>query len=312
MSRLKKVFVFAEKNSALEELAAGARQLGDLVAAIVVGSKEEAEGIANIVDRVYWLGALDAVDLLEDFTPTIANLLQAEKPELLLARATQRSKVIAGRLAAMIGASVMTDMIDLSVDGGAVKGRRRVYGGAAECTERPLSEISIATVGAGVFEASKETENRQGTVIPVEIVHGEKRIKRIEIRQRVGESVNLGAAKRVVAVGRGIEKQDNLVSVQELARLLGSELGCTRPVAEGEKWLARERYIGVSGVMLKPDLYLALGLSGQIQHMVGVNQARVTLAVNKDKNAPIFKQVDYGIVGDVQKIVPALIEKFKD
>ncbi len=312
MNMLKKVFVFAEKNSALPELSAGGRQLGEFAAAIVVGSKAEADEAAKIVDQVFWLGELDSSVMLEELTPTIARLLQADVPELLLIRATQRGKVIAGRLAAILRTSVMTDIMVLSPESDGIKGVRRVFGGAAERSETALSRTTIATVGTGVFEAGKEQGNRQGTVTQVETVQTEQKMKRIETRKRIGESVNLSAAKRVVAVGRGIEKQENIGLVQELAGLLEAELGCTRPVAEGEKWLARERYIGVSGVMLKPDLYLALGLSGQIQHMVGVNQARVTLAVNKDKNAPIFKQVDYGIVGDLQKVVPALIAKFKD
>lgn len=311
MNMLKKVFVFAEKTSALAELTAGGRQIGDFVAAIVAGSKAEADFAAKIADQVFWLGELDPTEMLEDFTPTIARLLQAEVPELLLIGTSHRGKVIAGRLAAISGTSVMTDIMFLSPESDGIKGKRRVFGGAAERSEIAVGRTAIVTVGTGVFEAAKEPGNRQGTVTQVENVNPEKKMKRIEIRKRVGESVNLSAAKRVIAVGRGIEKRENIGPVQELAGLLEAELGCTRPVAEGEKWLARERYIGVSGVMLKPDLYLALGLSGQIQHMVGVNQARVTLAVNKDKNSPIFKQVDYGIVGDVQKVLPALLAKFK-
>lgn len=312
MSLLKKVFIFSEKLSALAELAAGGRQLGEFVAAIVAGPRAEAEAAAKVADQVFWLGEQDASGLLEDFTPAIACLLQAEKPELLLIRATQRGRVIAGRLAAITGTSVMTDILALSAQADGIAGVRRIFGGAAERSETGVAGTVIATVGAGVFEAAKEDEPRPGVITPVEPVNHETKMKRLETRPRAGESVNLSAAKRVVAIGRGIEKQENIKQVQELAALLEAELGCTRPVAEGEKWLARERYIGVSGVMLKPDLYLALGLSGQIQHMVGVNQARVTLAVNKDKNAPIFKQVDYGIVGDLQKVVPVLIAKLAE
>jgi electron transfer flavoprotein alpha subunit len=97
----------------------------------------------------------------------------------------------------------------------------------------------------------------------------------------------------------------------DLGAALGAELGCSRPIAETEKWMERERYIGVSGVMLKPEIYLALGISGQIQHMVGALGSQTILAVNKDKNAPIFQYVDYGIVGDLNKVVPALINAFK-
>lgn len=88
-------------------------------------------------------------------------------------------------------------------------------------------------------------------------------------------------------------------------------MGCSRPIAEGEKWMSKERYIGVSGVFLKPNLYISLGISGQIQHMVGVNQAKTLVAVNKDKNAPVFKQVDIGLVADLYKVLPLIVEKMK-
>lgn len=109
-------------------------------------------------------------------------------------------------------------------------------------------------------------------------------------------------------IGRGLAKQEDLEMVYAFAAKLGAEVGCSRPIAQGENWMAISRYIGVSGVMLKPDIYVALGISGQVQHTVGVRDAKIIIAVNKDKNAPIFKQCDYGIVGDIYKVVPALTE----
>ena len=96
--------------------------------------------------------------------------------------------------------------------------------------------------------------------------------------------------------------------MEALAQKMGAELACSRPIAEGEKWMPKNRYPGVSGVVVKPEVYVACGISGQVQHMVGVNEARVIIAVNKDKNAPIFKHCDYGIVGDLNKVVPALTQ----
>ena len=121
--------------------------------------------------------------------------------------------------------------------------------------------------------------------------------------------MDLSKAKRVVGVGRGLAAQDDLKMVHELAAVLNAEVGCSRPIAEGENWMERERYIGVSGVLLKSDLYLTLGISGQIQHMVGGNGAKVIVAINKDKNAPNFNYADYGLVGDIYKVVPALISQ---
>ena len=122
------------------------------------------------------------------------------------------------------------------------------------------------------------------------------------------ERVNRTAAKRIVGVGRGVGAEEKIAALEELAEKIGAEMACSRPIAEGEKWMPKNRYLGVSGVVVKPDVYVACGISGQVQHMVGVNEARVIVAVNKDKNAPIFKHCDYGIVGDLNKVIPALTE----
>ncbi|MEG0324382.1 MAG: FAD-binding protein, partial [Raoultibacter sp.] len=135
--------------------------------------------------------------------------------------------------------------------------------------------------------------------------------KLVERKPRTVEAVNLTAARRVVSVGRGIQNKEDLALIDSLAAVLEAEVGCTRPIAEGQDWMSRERYIGVSGVMLKPDLFVTVGVSGQVQHMVGAAGAKTIIAINKDKNAPVFKQVDYGIVGDLYEVVPKIVETMK-
>lgn len=121
--------------------------------------------------------------------------------------------------------------------------------------------------------------------------------------------MELDKARLVVSVGRGIGSQENIAIAKTLADAIGAEIACSRPVAENEKWMEHERYVGISNLMLKPELYLAVGISGQIQHMVGANGAQTIVAINKDKNAPIFQFADYGIVGDLFKILPALTQQ---
>ena len=118
--------------------------------------------------------------------------------------------------------------------------------------------------------------------------------------------VDLAAAGVVVAGGRGFAEEADLQLMRDVAAKLGGECGCSRPLAEGVDWMPREAYIGVSGMMLAPKVYLGIGISGQMQHMVGVNRAGTMFAVNKDKNAPIFKQCDYGLVGDLKDVLPRL------
>ncbi|WP_019849637.1 electron transfer flavoprotein subunit alpha/FixB family protein [Desulfitobacterium sp. PCE1] len=312
MSILKKVWILAEKQIGLGQLCAGGRQLGEEVSAILWGEKEEADKAIQMgADKVYWLGTLRLETLREDYVETILKLLQEEKPDALLVQPTKRGKLIAGRLAAGLETSALVDAVEILTDGNKVQIQHMVYGGAAFRTERIQPQTAIITVGTGVFTPLAEDAGRQGSIIKVEFSEPAAKIKLLEKKSKASSEVNLNAAKRVVGIGRGLAQQEDLKMVEELAGLMEAEVGCSRPVAEGMNWLPKERYIGVSGAMLKPDLYLALGISGQVQHMVGVNQAKAIVAINKDKAAPIFSQADYGIVGDFYKILPSLIEKFK-
>jgi electron transfer flavoprotein alpha subunit len=162
-------------------------------------------------------------------------------------------------------------------------------------------------VSAGAYEAVDT--GKTGNAVDVPYIAPALQIKCLERKVKAGERVNLHAAKRIVAVGRGFEAQEDLQLAEKLAAAIGGEVACTRPIAEEEKWMDKSRYIGVSGLMLKPDLYVGIGISGQVQHMVGVSPARTIIAINSDKNAIIFKQCDYGIVGDLKEVLPALIAK---
>lgn len=312
MSLVKNVWIFAEKNNALAELCAGGRQLGESVTAIVLGSEDEAKQTVSWgADKVYWLGMTSSSTMMEDYTETIAGLIKKEQPNLLLVQPSKRTKLMTGRLAAGLATSTLTDAMEINDDNGNIVVKHMVYGGAAFQTDKATATTAIVTVGTGTFSALPEDATRQGTVVAVDYVEPSKKIKLLKKVSKSGATVNLSAAKRVVGIGRGIANQEDINMVKELAGLIGAEIGCTRPIAEGVNWLPTETYIGVSGVMLKPEFYLALGISGQVQHTVGINQAKTIVAINKDKAAPIFKQADYGIVGDLYKVVPALIDKFK-
>jgi electron transfer flavoprotein alpha subunit len=301
-----RIMVFAERDKTYAELCSGGRQLGSQVEAIRIGTQDQVrEETKSQVDKV-WLIPAQSEAMLEDYTETIAKLLSKEIPNLLLVEPTKRCKLIAGRLAAMIGASVMTDVAELNKDGEA---SHLVYGGAAVRREKAVTTTAIATVGAGVFEAMDSTP-RKGEIATLDFVEPANRIKVIGKELKPKVSVDLPLAKRVVGVGRGMAQASDLAMVRQLAEVIGGEVGCTRPIAEGEKWMPKETYIGVSGVMLAPEVYIALGISGQVQHTVGINRSKVVIAVNKEKSAPIFQQADYGIVGDLYKVVPALIKHF--
>ncbi|NLI92366.1 MAG: electron transfer flavoprotein subunit alpha [Peptococcaceae bacterium] len=298
-----KVFVFAENQKALLELCCGARQIGERIEAIVINSQDDKD--TEVADKVWSIPQQDNA-MLEDYTETIAALLEREKPDLLIFEPTKRCKLIAGRLAAMAGTSVMTDLIELTKEG---EGSHLVYGGAAIRKEKLNTSLAIATIGPGVLQGSKETGKGEIELFP--FVEPIRKIKVLNKEQKPKLSVNLPSAKRVIGVGRGIAKEEDLGMIRQLADVINAEVGCSRPIAEAERWMPKETYIGVSGLMLAPEVYMAIGISGQVQHTVGMNRSKVVIAINKDKNAPIFGQADYGIVGDLYKVVPALLDQLK-
>jgi electron transfer flavoprotein alpha subunit len=309
---LNNVWIIADDQSALGQLCAGGRQFGDRVSVVLFGAKNQAEdAIASGADQVYLFGQPGDTVMIEVYSKSIAELLHAEKANLVMVYSSVRGKLMAGRIASHLATSTFSNISELTVEDGGIIVKHLVYGGAAIRTEKALSDTVVVTVGAGLFEATPKDATRQGKVIEVNPDVDDAGIRLLATRPKQGELVNLSAAKRVVGVGRGFTAKEDLKMAEDLAALIGAEMACSRPIAEGEKWMSRERYVGVSGVFLKPGIYVSLGISGQIQHMVGVNRAKTLVAINKDKNAPIFKQVDIGLVGDLYNVLPQIIAKMK-
>ena len=280
MSKIQTVWVYADAAERYADLIAGARRFGAVVNAVVPCESCAAELRACGPAAVYNLGLAEG-EAIENYAETIASLAQGEG-NLFLFDATRRSKALAAGVAAKRGAGLVNDALSLE---------------AAD---------AVVTVGAGVFEPEPADASADIPVIAVEKVAPAAAIVVKERRAKAAASVDLTKAKRVIGIGRGIAKQEDIAMIEAFAKAIGAEIGCSRPIAEGEHWMERERYIGVSGTQLKADIYIALGISGQIQHMVGAADCGVILAVNKDKNAPIFKDADAGIVGDLYKNVPEL------
>ncbi len=310
------VWIYSEKPALLAELINGARllaeELGGSTAVAVIGPRVEAEEIISLgADKVFWLGEKKDDSLVEDYIPTLVKLLEEHKPAALLVGATKRGKAVAGRVAANLGVSAITDAKEFMIEDGKLSVRHMIFGGGAMRFEKSLSETMLVTVGLGMYEVPVADAGRKGEIVEVPFVEPAWRVKFSERREKKVTSVNLAAAKRVVCPGRGVGKQEDMAMISELAKELEAEIGCTRPLAEGLDWLPRETYIGVSGAFIKPELYIGIGVSGQVQHTIGVTDSRVIVAINKDKNASIFKQADYGIVGDLYAVVPALIKVLK-
>lgn len=299
---LNNVFVIASKLSSSFALGTAAAQYGENVTLVYAG---ERDGAVN-ADKAYYLGSLEDNTFIS-YIPEIVRLVKENKPELVLVELTKNGRLAAAHIAVALGTGVLTDVSELCADGGKITGKRMVYGGSAIKTE---------TIAApAVVCMSAQTEKDAQPVPAGEVIdlspEGCCGVKFAGKTCRVVQAVNLNAAARVVGVGRGFASEESLSIARDFAAAFEAEIGCTRPIAEEERWLPAERYIGVSGVMIKPAVYVAAGISGQVQHTVGVNEAGLIVAINKDEHAPIFSNCDYGIIGDVAEVLPLLTEKLK-
>ncbi|HBQ27383.1 MAG TPA: electron transfer flavoprotein subunit alpha [Syntrophomonas sp.] len=296
-----RIMVLAETQKALTELCAGASRISPQVEAVLIGDQ-----LKVVADTLWQIPAQENA-MLEDYTESIAALIEQEKPELIVVEPTKRYKLIAGRIAAMLGITVITDVLELEQD---LVAKRMVYGGTAIRTEKAASGYTMVMVGSGVLKTESVPEITVREEKPVPFIEPKIRLKRIAREEKEKVTIDLPGAKVVLGIGRGIAEHKDLEMVKQLALAVKGEIGCTRPIAEAEKWMPKETYLGVSGVIIAPEIYIAIGISGQIQHTVGINRSKTVVSINKEKSAPIFKQSDYGIVGDLYKVVPALIKHF--
>lgn len=303
--KFKKAFVFSADADTALALCSGAAALADSCTTAVLGERQLADRLADGADKVFWLGERAEGAITESYCGALEELIRSEAAQLVLLGTGKRDRCIAAKLAVRLDAAVFTDAseVSLSEDGLCVK--RKIYGGAAEATVRSGSAVTILSVSAGIFP---DGGKRQGEVIEKPAQPDDCGITLVSTAAKQEETADLTAAKRIVSVGRGLGGAENLPAVEALAAKLGAELGCTRPIAEEDKLLAKSRYIGVSGATVRPDVYIACGISGQIQHTVGADSSRLIIAINKDAKAPIMQNCDYGIVGDMHKIIPLLTQ----
>lgn len=289
-----KALVIAERADAARELAAGARTMADEVVLVSFG-----DAPAAVADKVAKVSVPEG-SVLDDAADTVIAVLDAEQPNVVLVEPTRHMKTIAGRLAAHAGAAVITDVMEFAADGA----KSLYFGGVAERVQKAAGDVAIYTVSAGAFEGAEASG--ANAVEDVAWVAPANPVKLVSSKPIEKSGVDLGKADVVVAAGRGFAEESELDLARALCEKLGAGLGCSRPLTEGVDWLPTETYVGVSGLMLSPKVYVACGISGQMQHMVGCNRAGTMFAINKDKNAPVFKQCDFGLVGDIKDVLPAL------
>ena len=283
-----------------------ARALGGEVTAAVVGPRAVADTIAaGGVDKVLWFGEPGQAPV-EAFASAVADAVEAS-PGTVLGASRPGDRVLLGAVAARLQAAVLTEASSVSADGDALVVTRTIFGGIAVETVVVAGPVALVLDGGPVPAAAAA-----GSAAPVtEVAAIPLGMTVVETNASAFDEVDLGAADRVVGIGRGLKAQGDLAMIEALAGASKAEVGCSRPVAEGLNWLGKDRYIGVSGQHIAPDVYFAIGISGQLQHMVGVRGATTIVAINSDQNALVFEDADYCLVGDLYQIVPALTKALR-
>lgn len=321
----KPVWVIAEQKgngvtSVSYQIIGKARKLADQVNApvevILLGNDTAClarQLIAAGADRVY-LGDAPELALYQSdlFTQIIAELALNHQPEIMLLASTPMGRELAPLIAGKLKTGLTAHCIDLVLDENSILQQKiPAYGGMLTiiCPEK---RPQMATVAKGVFPSPEPDENRQGEVFPVTLpLVVPTRLKTLEVVCEEPKGVPLESASIVVAGGAGAGGAEGWAEVLELAATLGAAVGSTRPAVD-EGWTELETMIGQSGRMCSPECYIGIGLSGELQHMVGISGSGFRAAVNSDPRSPIFEQVDFGVVDDCRQFVPALIEKLKE
>ncbi|HYA96470.1 MAG TPA: electron transfer flavoprotein subunit alpha/FixB family protein [Methylomirabilota bacterium] len=306
-------------NTSFETLAAAqtiARETSSSVVAAVAG-----KGIAALAGELAGKNVAEVLliehDLLEPYTAdgfcvALKQVVESAKPDLVLLPHTYQVRDFAPKLAASLGKGMIGDCIGVRNDAGKLVFVRQMFQGktAADVVFQGAAPW-FASFQSGAFRADLVAPHPSGQApvnkAGISLSPGQIRTKPLELFREAKQAVDLTQAPIIVAIGRGIKAPENIAQAEALAKALGGEIAASRPICD-EGWLPMERQIGSSGQTVAPKLYLALGISGAIQHVVGMKGSRTVVAINKDQNAPIFEIADYGVVGDIFEIMPALTE----
>jgi electron transfer flavoprotein alpha subunit len=317
MGQPKGVWVFSEnKNLTLELLGKGnelADKLQTELSAVLLG-----QNVENQADELIGFGAEEVYMVnsplfkemrAEPYISALTSLAKQHEPDILLIGSTKMGKEIASRVATRLETGCVPDCTHLSIDKtGRLLMGRMVYGGNAVATHFSRVKPQMATVPPRTFE-KLEYKERKGEILKVDVELEQPKTKIVEVKEIEAAKVKIEEANVVIAGGRGLGKKEDFRLLDELAEILGGQVAYTRPLCEDRKWFTD--WVGLSGHKVKPALYIGCGVSGVIQHVAGIRDSKILVAINMDPEAPIFEVTDYIVVGDLYEIVPALSAALK-
>ncbi|WP_124054223.1 electron transfer flavoprotein subunit alpha/FixB family protein [Arcanobacterium ihumii] len=272
-----------------------AKEIGGNVNVLVAGDAQISG--ADHVIRV----PISANVPVEAYAGAISEILahDVEEGDVVLCVNSATGRVLAGAIAATLDAPVLTGVKEISA-GSATRLR---FGGIVK------EEVAFSSGVVAVIDGTGEAGSDGANAVDKSVEPYSATVSSVDASE--GKKVNLASARRIVAAGRGFAKEEDLDIARDLAQALEAELGCSRPLAEGAGWLDRDAYVGISGQHVSPDIYVAIGISGQIQHTAGMVDSKTVIAINNDDKAVIFEKADYGIVGDLYTVLPELTQALK-
>jgi electron transfer flavoprotein alpha subunit len=322
----KGIWVFAEvkdgnvRKIGFELLSQGrkmADKLGEELVAVILGSGVEGltGRLAEYADKVYWADDPALAQYTTDaYATVLTNLLQEHQPSIFLCGATVMGKDLSPRVATRLQTGLATDCTALGLgDNGLLVAKRPVYAGKAYIeVVCPTARPQMASVRPNVLEMLPVDGAKKGQVVKVDakLEAGSLRTAVVEVVKAAGAKVDLTEANIIVSGGRGMKGPENFKILEELAAVLRATVGASRAAVDSG-WREHGDQVGQTGKVVTPNLYIACGISGAIQHLAGMGSSKIIVAINKDPDAPIFQKADYGIVEDLFKVVPVLTEEFK-
>jgi len=285
------------------------------VTAVIIGKAEERlakEYISFGADKVFIAETSQESFKAEEYADILATVVKEIGAETIFIGSDKNGKELSARLGGKLNAGCVVDSNNIYIKNNKLIAERVVYSGNAIATEQFNTTPAIVTVPSKAFDPLKKDDGRKGEITTKKIEGKTSASKIVKVQEMKTEGANVEDAEIIVSCGRGFKDKSDIKLVDELADVLqGKAVGCSRPIAADLKWLSEDHWIGLSGRKVKPKLYIAAGISGQIQHIAGMRDSGIIVAINKDPEALIFKSADYGIVGDLYEILPKLTAAIK-
>jgi len=314
------VLVYSDNKKITVEMIGKAAELAkenkSKVTAVIIGKPDEKlakEYISYGADKVFVAETDFDSFKSEEYADIFKKIVDEVKPEIILIGSDKNGKELAARLGGIINSGCVMDSNNIYYKDDKLNAERVVYSGKSIAVEQFKSTPAIITVPSKAFDPPKKDDSRKGDITKKKIDAEKSASKILKQQEMKTEGVNVEDAEIIVSCGRGFKDKGDIKLANELADVLkGKTVGCSRPIAADLKWLSEDHWIGLSGHKVKPKLYIAAGISGQIQHIAGMRDSGVVVAINKDPDALIFNSADYGIVGDLYEIIPKLTEKIKE